>query len=90
MLLCLFTITGVWGDDVNCSVGPAPGSCADNSLRWYYDMASDQCKPFIYGGCGGNTNNFKTQEQCEARCADHGKWKCENVGSDVWNALYEY
>lgn len=27
------------------------------------------CRQFYYGGCGGNGNNFETQEQCEQRCS---------------------
>ncbi|MCA9556844.1 MAG: BPTI/Kunitz domain-containing protein, partial [Myxococcales bacterium] len=38
--------------------------------RWFFNTASGQCEEFIYGGCGGNENNFETRAQCEARCAD--------------------
>uniref|UniRef100_A0A670Z337 BPTI/Kunitz inhibitor domain-containing protein n=1 Tax=Pseudonaja textilis TaxID=8673 RepID=A0A670Z337_PSETE len=24
---------------------------------------------FLYGGCGGNANNFKTIKECESTCA---------------------
>lgn len=30
------------------------------------------CEKFIYGGCGGNANQFDTQTQCN--------WKCRNPG----------
>lgn len=36
--------------------------------RWYFDFASQMCLEFIYGGCGGNSNNFATKELCEQQC----------------------
>ncbi|KPU73282.1 uncharacterized protein Dana_GF26381, partial [Drosophila ananassae] len=33
-----------------------------------YHKATDECKPFIYGGCGGNENNFETKNECEDKC----------------------
>ncbi|VDK55795.1 unnamed protein product [Gongylonema pulchrum] len=39
---------------------------------FYYDAFSGKCHPFIYGGCGGNLNKFKTKEECEARCSHIG------------------
>ena len=26
------------------------------------------CQPFYYGGCEGNDNRFKSNEECEAEC----------------------
>uniref|UniRef100_A0A8C7YS25 BPTI/Kunitz inhibitor domain-containing protein n=1 Tax=Oryzias sinensis TaxID=183150 RepID=A0A8C7YS25_9TELE len=26
------------------------------------------CRPFIYSGCGGNSNRFLHQEECEELC----------------------
>lgn len=36
--------------------------------RYYFDTESNQCKKFIYGGCGGNGNNFNSEEECENKC----------------------
>lgn len=36
--------------------------------RWYFDKFSGVCKTFQYSGYGGNQNNFKTKENCVARC----------------------
>ncbi|CAH3030952.1 unnamed protein product [Pocillopora meandrina] len=38
--------------------------------RYYFDPAAGECKVFIYGGCLGNENNFKTIEACEAKHDD--------------------
>ncbi|MEV0322469.1 BPTI/Kunitz domain-containing protein [Streptomyces sp. NPDC050658] len=54
--------------DDTCTLPPDPGPCSNTLLRWYYNPATGECEPFIYGGCGGNANNFATKEQCEMHC----------------------
>ncbi|GFU63161.1 hypothetical protein NPIL_322983 [Nephila pilipes] len=44
------------------------GPCFALFLRYYYNKETGQCERFTYGGCGGNNNNFETQEDCEAAC----------------------
>ncbi|KAF3430423.1 hypothetical protein E2986_10746, partial [Frieseomelitta varia] len=44
--------------------GPCPGSV----LRWHYDAARQTCSQFLYGGCKGNANRFRTRAACEQRC----------------------
>ncbi|CAI9549543.1 unnamed protein product [Staurois parvus] len=34
--------------------------------RYYYNKDMDICDKFIYGGCGGNANNFYTIEVSNA------------------------
>uniref|UniRef100_A0A915Q219 BPTI/Kunitz inhibitor domain-containing protein n=1 Tax=Setaria digitata TaxID=48799 RepID=A0A915Q219_9BILA len=36
--------------------------------RWYWNVASQQCMPFVYGGLKGTQNNFLNQEICEKTC----------------------
>uniref|UniRef100_A0A8C2BKZ7 Serine peptidase inhibitor, Kunitz type, 2 n=1 Tax=Cyprinus carpio TaxID=7962 RepID=A0A8C2BKZ7_CYPCA len=45
------------------------GICRAAFPRFYYDVTDQTCKQFIYGGCGGNDNNFNSQEECEASCS---------------------
>ncbi|KAK2517265.1 hypothetical protein Q9233_013293 [Columba guinea] len=50
------------------------GSCQNYVLLWYYHTESNTCRPFIFGGCRGNSNRFETKWRCERRCktsADH-------------------
>lgn len=54
-------------DDV-CSLPVEPGMCMAYFPRYYYSTEAKMCKQFIYGGCGGNKNNFETIEECNARC----------------------
>ncbi|KAK6485413.1 amyloid-beta A4 protein-like [Huso huso] len=51
-----------------CSEEAETGPCRAMLPRWYFDLASGQCVQFIYGGCGGNRNNFETQEYCLSVC----------------------
>ncbi|CAL1298887.1 unnamed protein product [Larinioides sclopetarius] len=53
---------------VDCYAKPDPGQCYTNMPRYYYDDLEEACKLFIYGGCGGNTNNFVTIEECYGNC----------------------
>lgn len=48
------------------------GPCGNYEDMYYYDSYSGRCHLFIYGGCGGNLNRFKTREECEARCSHVG------------------
>nr|AAY66790.1 putative secreted protease inhibitor [Ixodes scapularis] len=51
-----------------CYMKPKTGPCKAKYERFHYDRKDLTCKPFIYGGCGGNENNFKTKEECQKAC----------------------
>ncbi|CAF0776140.1 unnamed protein product [Adineta ricciae] len=44
------------------------GSCKRSIKRFTYDANHRQCVPFTYSGCGGSTNRFFRQKQCEKLC----------------------
>lgn len=45
-------------------------------VRWFYDTYDEDCKKFLYGGCGGNENNFHTEHDCLTTCSK------SNIGED--------
>ncbi|KAK3733931.1 hypothetical protein QZH41_009598, partial [Actinostola sp. cb2023] len=51
-----------------CQLSPAPGPCRAAMPQWYYNPKRQRCSRFIYGGCGGNDNNFDSKDECKAAC----------------------
>lgn len=51
-----------------CLLPPEPGLCRDPVTRYYYDRYTQTCRPFSFGGCGGNANQFATWEACDEAC----------------------
>jgi len=61
-------------DDENadkCTLPPVVGVCRASMYRWHFDDKEKRCKVFLYGGCGGNKNNFATEEECKSQCRCH-------------------
>uniref|UniRef100_A0A8C6R5I1 Collagen, type VI, alpha 3 n=1 Tax=Nannospalax galili TaxID=1026970 RepID=A0A8C6R5I1_NANGA len=56
-----------------CKLPKEVGTCDGYKLFWYYDSLAQSCMRFWYGGCGGNENRFKSQEECKKVCSP-GKW----------------
>jgi hypothetical protein len=42
--------------------------CKKSEFRWYFSQEKQTCNQFIYSGCGGNGNNFKSYEECNYSC----------------------
>lgn len=53
-----------------CQLAKDAGPCFDSVLRFYWSNDDAECRPFTYGGCGGNDNKFSTADECYDRCAD--------------------
>ncbi|XP_028930406.1 amyloid-like protein 2 isoform X1 [Ornithorhynchus anatinus] len=51
-----------------CSQEAMTGPCRAVIPRWYFDFSKGKCVRFIYGGCGGNRNNFESEDYCMAVC----------------------
>uniref|UniRef100_A0A8D0G1M4 BPTI/Kunitz inhibitor domain-containing protein n=1 Tax=Strix occidentalis caurina TaxID=311401 RepID=A0A8D0G1M4_STROC len=47
-----------------CYLPSVCGSCKALFRRFFFNASSQQCEEFIYGGCGGNRNNFETKGEC--------------------------
>ncbi|XP_030388728.1 WAP four-disulfide core domain protein 8-like isoform X2 [Gopherus evgoodei] len=65
---CLAPVTG----DI-CRLPPKTGPCEALIPRFFYNPASRTCESFIYGGCQGNGNNFRTLPECQRACRKREK-----------------
>lgn len=41
--------------------------------RFYFNPSKQDCSVFIYGGCGGNGNNFVSKRECLDFCRKRKK-----------------
>jgi len=53
-----------------CSLPKQAGTCKPDYRRFYFDAERGICRPFHYGGHGGNENNFRTKAQCINTCVN--------------------
>jgi hypothetical protein len=60
-----------------CDLPAETGVCRGFFPRYFFDRTSGTCKKFVYGGCGGNENNFETIEDCLSTCAAAASSPCE-------------
>ncbi|EPB66287.1 Kunitz/Bovine pancreatic trypsin inhibitor domain protein [Ancylostoma ceylanicum] len=51
-------------------------------LRFYFDVASRQCKPFVYRGAGGFGNVFESKQICQSQCQNES-------GGAISHRLYD-
>ncbi|VDK53472.1 unnamed protein product [Cylicostephanus goldi] len=42
-------------------------------IRYAYDYEIEDCRPFLYGGCLANENNFLTDAECQSICFKQNK-----------------
>jgi hypothetical protein len=47
-------------------------TCNRPTTRFYFDADSQQCIPYVYGGCETNLNSFETETQCMRFCIGIG------------------
>ncbi|KAA0722735.1 Amyloid-beta A4 protein ABPP [Triplophysa tibetana] len=58
------TTTTTTTESVERRDGPLQGDV----VPLYFVREEGRCAPFIYGGCGGNRNNFESEEYCMSVC----------------------
>lgn len=56
-----------------CWARAESGPCHFMLERWYFVPETGRCVPFLFGGCGGNRNNFGSEEYCLAVCSSSCK-----------------
>lgn len=71
-----------------CEQPVESGPCNGNFERWFYDNQTDICRPFTYGGCKGNKNNYPTEHSCNYNCRQPGVLK--GLRSDLFNCDFFY
>ncbi|XP_013110792.1 tissue factor pathway inhibitor [Stomoxys calcitrans] len=54
--------------DPKCLLPKEPGPCRMRLDRFYYNVETDSCEEFVFGGCRGNENAFGFKETCEKAC----------------------
>lgn len=52
-----------------CYLPAESGDCRGRFPSIYYDVTTDSCKPFVYGGCDSNKNWFESVEVCMKTCS---------------------
>lgn len=71
VLLCFVAsvfLTQAQRDPV-CELPAVTGSCRGHFPRYFFNTATNTCESFIYGGCHGNQNKFRTLQACQAKCS---------------------
>lgn len=57
-----------------CALKADDGPCKAMMKRFFFNIFTQQCEEFIYGGCEGNKNRFESLEECREKCvADYTK-----------------
>ena len=82
-----------------CSLPMDTGPCKAYIPSYYYDAKKGKCLPFIYGGCAGNMNRFKSIEECNQICIQEepvfkkcggAKGFCRGLGPCKWDGYYTF
>ncbi|XP_076314004.1 proteinase inhibitor [Tachypleus tridentatus] len=54
---------------LDCTSPPVTGPCRAGFKRYNYNTRTKQCEPFKYGGCKGNGNRYKSEQDCLDACS---------------------
>eukprot|EP00735_Rhodelphis_limneticus_P008981 TRINITY_DN243_c0_g1::TRINITY_DN243_c0_g1_i1::g.1726::m.1726 TRINITY_DN243_c0_g1::TRINITY_DN243_c0_g1_i1::g.1726 ORF type:complete len:144 (+),score=11.62,sp/P0DN08/VKT53_ANEVI/47.22/2e-16,Kunitz_BPTI/PF00014.18/8.4e-19,Kunitz_BPTI/PF00014.18/3.9e+03,Kelch_3/PF13415.1/8.8e+03,Kelch_3/PF13415.1/2.9 TRINITY_DN243_c0_g1_i1:55-432(+) len=68
LALCLLGTT--FAIESRCNEPKQIGTCKAMMRKYRYNPDTAECEIFVYGGCGGNGNNFNTLEDCQKACID--------------------
>ncbi|XP_026333478.1 kunitz-type U19-barytoxin-Tl1a-like [Hyposmocoma kahamanoa] len=58
-----------------CLLIPETGPCRAGIRMYYFDPAKKNCSQFLWGGCQGNGNRYKTLQECTDTCLSKENWK---------------
>ena len=62
-----------------CASPPDAGPCRAAFSRHYYNSTAGSCAEFVWGGCGGNANNYVSRSACEAACGEAAQTAARNA-----------
>ena len=51
-----------------CLLPKQEGICRASLFRFYFNDATKKCQTFLFGGCRGNLNNFRSLQECHETC----------------------
>ncbi|KAK7109944.1 hypothetical protein V1264_013897 [Littorina saxatilis] len=66
--LVVMVLLGAAHCQTDCTMPKLTGLCLAYFPRWFYNTDTKMCENFIYGGCGGNSNNFLSEDECNKAC----------------------
>uniref|UniRef100_A0A023GBS1 Putative tick kunitz 78 n=1 Tax=Amblyomma triste TaxID=251400 RepID=A0A023GBS1_AMBTT len=71
-LVCLMLVlVNGWERPQHCFLESDEAQCGTERpkyRRWYYDHRYAACGVFLWGGCGGNFNNYGNCSSCMKEC----------------------
>jgi len=51
-----------------CKLPKELGTCKASMKRYFFNPVTKTCEMFLYTGCDGNENNFRTEDECKKTC----------------------
>eukprot|EP01084_Bolivina_argentea_P022647 42092_1 len=51
--------------NIACNEPALVGPCKKYTERYFFNSQKNECEMFMYGGCSGNSNNFKSKSECD-------------------------
>jgi len=52
-----------------CTMDVEQGPCRAHMEYFFFNVTTNRCETFIYGGCDGTANRFTTEEHCKDYCS---------------------
>ncbi|KAL0859206.1 hypothetical protein ABMA27_011023 [Loxostege sticticalis] len=68
VLLYLCVVICTVYSDPRCLEAVRPGYCKGYAVRYAFYTNDYTCRQFVYSGCDGNNNHFKTLDECQKYC----------------------
>ena len=70
MIIFLLLISTALASQDVCQLPKDVGPCRASKLRFAFNADTGKCEAFLFGGCKGNLNNFRSIQDCHRTCKD--------------------